>query len=534
MKYSLVGYLVTFGFVTLSTVISEFAQIVSTKYDKPFIIRYVNDSSNIFGLIVPFIWLCTTRLFAKKVNKDRAKLLKKKRDKAKHKGLTESVLNASQLSLSYQYQGSPMGMGGHPITIPPTNDSINNSNFSLEHGSLFNQSLISNDGSSIYNDTFDSRSITAASIASAPNDSLNNSLVSVKVTDLKDLSLNQKESDAMTKLITNSSTSSTMNKSKLPPVVKLHLFHPNPSQYKRYKHSLKHIHSTIHIALVKGRIYHFIPFLILVSWFYSGGGMLWYLSLTGTTVPTNTCLARFRVLFVFFLSAIFFNEAINLWKIIGIFCAFSSVALFAIEIESQKSDDSSSQTHDTLQGALLILLAALFSACGDVVYRIGATKTLNRDKIYGLQLIVTFFFNGLYGFVIATTFWGVFYIEPFVMPNTTDMYWILFVSIVLMLANVVQFISISMTSPFFLNVCLFLKIPLSFIIDIFVHDYKPGYYSISGGVLVIIGFLMLEIISPPKCCGKCREILLYSWCNKQIQTVRKRTHSFNIDIEREQ
>lgn len=250
-------------------------------------------------------------------------------------------------------------------------------------------------------------------------------------------------------------------------------------------------------------------------------------------MPTNTCLARFRVLFVFFLSAIFFNETITLWKIIGIFFAFSSVACFTLEIESQKTGNSSSQTHDTLQGALLILLAALFSALGDVVYRIGATKTLNRDKIYGLQLIVTFFFNGLYGFVIATTFWGIFYIEPFVMPSTSDIYWILCVSIVLMLANVVQFISITMTSPFFLNVCLFLKIPLSFIIDIFIHDYKPGIYSISGGVLVILGFMMLEIVAPPKCCGKCKDILEYSWCNKQIQSVRRRTSSFNVDIENE-
>ena len=237
------------------------------------------------------------------------------------------------------------------------------------------------------------------------------------------------------------------------------------------------------------------------------------------------------MLFVFFLSAIFFNEAVNLWKVIGIMFAFSSVALFALEIESQKSNSSSGETHDTLYGAVLILLAALLSAVGDVVYRIGATKTLNRDKILGLPLIVTFFFNGLYGFVILSTFWGIFYIEPFVMPNYWDMYWILFVSIVLMVANVVQFISISMTSPFFLNVCLFLKIPLSFIIDVFVHDYKPGLYSISGGILVIIGFLMLEIISPPSWCGKCKQILEYSWCQEQIQNVRKRTQSFNVDIQ---
>ncbi len=44
------------------------------------------------------------------------------------------------------------------------------------------------------------------------------------------------------------------------------------------------------------------------------------------------------------------------------------------------------------------------------------------------------------------------------------------------------------------TVSLFLKIPLSFIGDIFVHDYKLGLYSTCGGILVIIGFLILESV----------------------------------------
>ena len=85
-----------------------------------------------------------------------------------------------------------------------------------------------------------------------------------------------------------------------------------------------------------------------------------------------------------------------------------------------------------------------------------------------------------------------------------------------------------MTSPFFLNVCLFLKIPLSFILDIFIHDYHATYISISGGICVIIGFLMLEVIGPPSWC--CKKILIYPWFNKEIENVRKRTQSFNVII----
>eukprot|EP01084_Bolivina_argentea_P259158 437185_1 len=487
MKYSTAGYVVTFGFIVTSTVISELAQIVSDRYDKPFIIRYVNDSCNIFGIIIPFIWLCTTPLFKKKVQKDRTKLLKQHLQR--QKSLSPSP-NTITDSLSYIYQGSPLGMGAsHPI---------NQYTHSVSDGSY-----------SLFNDDLSILSMNGA-VKYEPNNSLPQSIA---------IEENKNKS-----VINVNNTSESSNN-----IVELHLFHPNPNEYIKYKKSIKHVNSTVYIALVKSKIYYFVPFCILLSWLYSGGGMLWYLSLTGTTVPTNVCLARFRVLFVFFMSAVFFDETVNLWKIIGIIFAFGSVCLFAIEIESQKPDNGS-KTHDTLSGALLILLAALFSGMGDVVYRIGANKTLNRDNIYGLPLIVTFFFNGLYGLVIASTFWGVFYIEEFEMPNLEDIYLIFGVSIVLMFANVVQFISITMTSPFFLNVCLFLKIPLSFGIDIFIHDYKLGLYSTIAGLLVIIGFLMLEIISPPKWFGKCKYILEYPCCKKHIENVRKRTLSFNVDI----
>ena len=268
-------------------------QIVSTKYDKPFIIRYVNDSSNIFGLIVPLIWLCTTKLFAKKVIKDRKKLLEKKRKR--NKGLTDSAINSSQMSLSYQYQGSPMGMGGHPVTVPTNPGCKNSLDHSLEHGSLFNQSLLT-DGL-LPRDVDESPSITGASVhctekgnkgnkGNNGNENLmkmaihssmqSNQWVSIQVSDAASLALNKKETDAFSKLLTNSTkTSKTTGKSRNPATIELHFFHPNPSEYKRYKHALKHIHSTIHLALVKGRIYHFALFLVSVSWLYSGGGMLW-------------------------------------------------------------------------------------------------------------------------------------------------------------------------------------------------------------------------------------------------------------------
>lgn len=237
------------------------------------------------------LWLCSTKLFENKIKKDRKKLIKQKR---KNGTLLpkDCPINASQHSISYQYQGSPLGMGVHPMEPPIVNhqDSLNSS----LAGSLFNQSIIS-EGSrslasaySIDNDTRSLNGVHVLTTDNSDNQSLNESMesnkysfVNVKVSDTSTLALNKEEVDAFSRLLTNSKSSQESKSStksiqtKKPPIVKLHLFHPKPNQFKKYKSSLKHVNSTIHIALVKGHFYIFIPFLILVSWCYSGGGMLW-------------------------------------------------------------------------------------------------------------------------------------------------------------------------------------------------------------------------------------------------------------------
>ena len=82
----------------------------------------------------------------------------------------------------------------------------------------------------------------------------------------------------------------------------------------------------------------------------------------------------------------------------------------------------------------------------------------------------------------------------------------MFVNGILLLGvNICFSIAISLTSPLFVNVGNLLVIPLSFIVDMFVHNYHITFLSAIGAVCIIIGFLFLEIIDfktiKNKCCA---------------------------------
>lgn len=217
-----------------------------------------------------------------------------------------------------------------------------------------------------------------------------------------------------------------------------------------------------------------------------------------------------------------FNEEINLWRIIGILFAFLSVFLFAIEIKNNlnKTNDES-KTKDTFFGCGLTLAVSLFWGLGDIFYRITSNKCLNTNH----KLLSILFFNSTSGFIILITFcWIIPYLyfsnnDSIQLPTIYELYWILGISMLYIIGNIVQFISITYTSPFFLNIIMFLKIPMSFIVDVFVNNYKINLYAILGGLSVILGFLIIEIIPPP-CNNNKKE--------KSIKEIHKKSFSEQI------
>jgi len=156
------------------------------------------------------------------------------------------------------------------------------------------------------------------------------------------------------------------------------------------------------------------------------------------------------------------------------------------------------------------LLVAFFWACGDIFYRLINVHCFNNHtEQYISKWMITCFFNSTIGFCVMLTFWWCAYIdEPIVIPNVYQLIWIGILCFLIILANLMQFLSISMTSPFFLNIAMFGKIPLSFIADVFIHHYEITWLSILGSFLIIAGFVMLEVVNPPISWRLCRKAII--------------------------
>lgn len=96
-------------------------------------------------------------------------------------------------------------------------------------------------------------------------------------------------------------------------------------------------------------------------------------------------------------------------------------------------------------------------------------------------------------------------------PNEEEMsmvWWCMLPALALSANNVSIFIGVTIKSPFYVNIGTLLGIPLAFIVDIFVHGYHLQLFPIVGACLLIISFLMLEVISPPKRMGFLRVALV--------------------------
>eukprot|EP00483_Globobulimina_turgida_P003720 UN03726 len=54
-------------------------------------------------------------------------------------------------------------------------------------------------------------------------------------------------------------------------------------------------------------------------------------------------------------------------------------------------------------------------------------------------------------------------------------------------------VAIALTSPFYLGIVSQLVIPMTFFVDVFVHNYKFNVYAMFGALFIIASFLILEI-----------------------------------------
>eukprot|EP00796_Vickermania_ingenoplastis_P002198 gene2198-1365_t len=216
----------------------------------------------------------------------------------------------------------------------------------------------------------------------------------------------------------------------------------------------------------------FCPFWFLANYLFN-------LSLSYTSVSSNTIMSAMGTVWTVALSRMFLSVGIGPWKLAGVAICISGSVLVAL---SSGHDNGSS-----MAGNLIALLSSFFYA----VYTFVLKWCLPDDDRYAMGMVfgavgVLNFFGLWIGFPVLHHL-GV---ETFGMP-TLEQFWPLVVNALIgtNLSDVLWARSVILTSPVVATLGLSLTTPLSMIVDAILHgsSYPVGY--VIGALCVLSGFV---------------------------------------------
>eukprot|EP01084_Bolivina_argentea_P278408 475605_1 len=286
------------------------------------------------------------------------------------------------------------------------------------------------------------------------------------------------------------------NKNSTPTAIQMQLYNnsDNKSPSTEFNSELP---NTDNNNIIKGSLFYFLAYTIVGTLLHTGGGFLYYLSFNGITVPTAVSLGRLRAIWVYILSIIFLKQIISIWKCLAVMTSFMGIFCYVYEVSNSNLNDS----NDTWWGCLASLAAGVSWSIYDVWTNITYKKYFPNSKYYGSIL-----YEALIGFWTIFIFWFVIFIQqPIFDENTNKLIawkWIIITGIALTVTNAAFYVALNLTSPVFMNYAAFLSIPLSFVLDVFVHGYKITVLPVFGAFFIVLGFVMLEIVGEPKCFKK--------------------------------
>ena len=249
----------------------------------------------------------------------------------------------------------------------------------------------------------------------------------------------------------------------------------------------------------------------------NAAGIFNFYSIGGVSAPTATSLNGFRCVFVLILSVIILNESLTLWKVSAIVVSLLGVSCYVYYSKTNKNNNDNSDDKDTLMGIILCIISNLLYSFNDIL-----AKQVSQS--YAHTFMGGILFTSFQGIFSTFIFWWTLYFPKNMIHDiknheyntfSSDLKYTLLVGLSLSLCNIISFITMAYKSPIFVNVGILLSIPLAYIIDLFIHAYKPAILCIFGAVLLILSFLMLEIIKPPKYLKLCSKSLISNNENEQ-------------------
>eukprot|EP01083_Nonionella_stella_P191039 707349_1 len=277
--------------------------------------------------------------------------------------------------------------------------------------------------------------------------------------------------------------------------IELQLFNTTSTETK------SHSYASPHSPIIQGSFLGFMFYTLLGAIMHTGGGLLYYTSLTGITVPTAMTLMKLKAIWVLILSIVFLKHPISVWKCLAIIISFVGIFCYVEEVRESggqhhvNNTEIESHIPDTWWGCLTTLLASIVWAVADIWMNITFKKFFPQSKYYGSLTYEAWI--GLW--TIPIFCFTIFVQQPLWSILTADVWkWIVLTGIVLTITNAAFFTAISVTSPVWMNYAGFLTIPCSFVVDVIVHEYRVSVLAILGAVFIIFGFLMLEVVNEPR------------------------------------
>ncbi|KAL3670507.1 hypothetical protein V7S43_004823 [Phytophthora oleae] len=227
--------------------------------------------------------------------------------------------------------------------------------------------------------------------------------------------------------------------------------------------------------------------------------VFWYAALGQVSVAAAVAISNASPLFVYCMSVCFLNEHLNTNKIFGVFTAFVGVSLLVIFQDG--SGIGTIEVSTVVAGISMIVSSAIYAG-----YQV-ALQLLIGEDITDTSTLVTL--AGLCGlFAFPPWLLGAFLLaenpfswlhESLAFPATVEGVVLLAVSGVLTVVFCAFMpLAICWTSPLETSVGCMLTIPLSGLLDTFMHHTRFSWECIVGSVLVMSGFAILECSTKKK------------------------------------
>ena len=237
------------------------------------------------------------------------------------------------------------------------------------------------------------------------------------------------------------------------------------------------------------------------------GCYIWYISLKYTEAGVNNTIYQSQVVFVYILGALFLpgvGNSITMKKNIGVVLSLIGVALIAFnsqvtDDQAQIDEDHHLTTIEQMFGIFMTLLSALMQAISEICVQFYSDRYFTSEE--SLQIISdSMFLQFLMGVINTITMWPIIVllngvnVEKFEVPSNGNEWLSVMAGILLDLVFTGAYFSgISLTSALFMGMASLLVVPMTYLVDVLYHNDTINYITIIASLLIVIGFVFVEI-----------------------------------------